>query len=44
MEDEEVKKEDIPPEVEKLEDTKIDVTSQEGIKDEGFAAPPPDDG
>jgi protein TonB len=44
VEDQEVKKEDIPPEVEKLEDTKIDVVSQEGIKDEGLAAPPPDEG
>src|SRR5215207_6645665 len=33
--DEEVKQEEIPPEVEKLEDTKIDVVNQEGIKDEG---------
>ena len=40
VKDEEVKKEDIPPEVEKLQDTKIDVVSQEGIKDEGLAAPP----
>jgi protein TonB len=44
VEDQEVKKEDIPPEVEKLEDTKIDIKSQEGIKDEGLAAPPPDEG
>jgi protein TonB len=44
VEDQEVKKEDIPPEVEKLEDTKIDVVSQEGLKDEGLAAPPPDEG
>jgi periplasmic protein TonB len=44
VEDQEVKKEDIPPEVEKLEETKIDVVSQEGIKDEGLAAPPPDEG
>lgn len=40
VEDQEVKKEDIPPEVEKLQETKIDVVSQEGIKDEGLAAPP----
>ena len=40
VKDEEVKKEDIPPEVEKLEDTKIAVISQEGVKDEGLAAPP----
>lgn len=44
VKDEEVKKEDIPPEMEKLEDTKIDVVSQEGIKDEGLAAPPVDEG
>jgi protein TonB len=30
--------------VEKLEDTKIDIVSQEGIKDAGLAAPPPDEG
>lgn len=42
--DEEVKKEEIPPEVEKLEDTKIDVVNQEGIKDEGIAAPVVDEG
>ncbi len=40
VKDEEVKKEDVPPPVEKLEDTKIDVVSQEGIKDLGIAAPP----
>lgn len=40
VEDKEVKKEDIPPEVEKLEETKIAVISQEGIKDVGIAAPP----
>lgn len=44
VKDEEVKKEDIPPEVEKLEDTKIDVINQEGIKDEGIAAPVVDEG
>jgi protein TonB len=37
--DEEVKKEEIPP-VEKLEETKIDVQTQAGIKDEGIATPP----
>lgn len=40
--DEEVKKEEIPP-VEKLEDTKIDVMNQEGIKDQMIATPPPVD-
>lgn len=44
VKDEEVKKEDIPPDVEKLEDTKIAVISQEGIKDEGLAAPVVDEG
>ena len=37
--DEEVKKEEIPP-VEKLQDTKIDVLNQEGVKDEHIATPP----
>lgn len=37
--DEEVKKEEIPP-VKKLEDTKIDITNQEGIKDQNIATPP----
>src|SRR5919205_4432898 len=40
VKDEEVKKEDIPPEVNKLEDTKIAVVNQEGIKDANIAAPP----
>jgi len=40
--DEEVKQEEIPP-VEKLEDTKIDVQNQEGIKDQNIATPPPVD-
>ncbi|MGC4037364.1 MAG: energy transducer TonB [Chitinophagaceae bacterium] len=39
VKDEEVKKDEIPPETKQLEDTKIDVTNQEGIKDEGLAAP-----
>lgn len=42
--DEEVKKEEIPPEVEKLEDTKIAVVNQEGIKDANIAAPVIDEG
>ncbi|MDB5251631.1 MAG: energy transducer TonB [Flaviaesturariibacter sp.] len=37
--DEEVKKEEIPPDVDKLEDTKIDVVSQEGVKQD-IAVPP----
>ena len=39
VKDEEVKKDEIPPEVEELKDTKIDVQNQEGIKDEGIATP-----
>src|SRR6478672_125998 len=42
--DEEVKKEEIPPEVDKLEDTKIDVQNQEGLKDQNIAAPVVDEG
>ncbi|HEU4575745.1 MAG TPA: energy transducer TonB [Chitinophagaceae bacterium] len=37
VKDEEVKKDEIPPETKQLEDTKIDVISQEGIKDQGLA-------
>lgn len=40
VKDEEVKKEDVPPPVEKLEDTKISVVNQEGVKDLNIAAPP----
>ena len=40
VKDEEVKEEDEIKEVEKLEDTKIGVINQEGIKDDGFVAPP----
>jgi periplasmic protein TonB len=36
VKDEEVKKEEIPPEIEELKDTKIDVVSQEGEKDLGI--------
>lgn len=39
VKDEEVKKDEIPPEVEELKDTKIDIQNQEGIKDEGIATP-----
>ena len=35
VKDEEVKEDEKPPEVEKLEETKIGVINQEGIKDEG---------
>jgi protein TonB len=37
--DEEVKQEEIPP-VKEMEDKKIDVINQEGVKDEGIIAPP----
>ena len=40
VKDEEVKEDEKPPEVEKLEDTKIGTVNQEGIKDEGIVAPP----
>lgn len=40
VDDNEVKKEDIPPAVTDLEDTKIDVINQAGEKDLGFATPP----
>src|SRR5450432_1992025 len=42
VKDEEVKAEEKPPEVEKLEDTKIGNANQEGIKDDNLTAPPPD--
>src|SRR5450432_1374310 len=42
VKDEEVKKDERPPEVEKLEDTKIGAANQEGIKDDNLTAPPPD--
>ena len=45
VKDEEVKEEEKPPEIEKLEDTKIGTINQEGVKDEGIVAPPvTDDG
>lgn len=44
VKDEEVKEEEKPPEVEKLEETKIGTINQEGVKDEGIVAPPIDDG
>jgi protein TonB len=43
VEDEEVKEDEKPPEIEKLEDTKIGTVNQEGIKDEGIVAPPVED-
>src|SRR6185312_5773559 len=44
VKDEEVKEEEKPPEVEKLEDTKIGTVNQEGIKDDNITAPPVDQG
>jgi len=41
--DEQVKEDEKPPEVEKLEDTKIGTVNQEGAKDEGIVAPPVED-
>src|SRR3990170_271565 len=43
VKDEEVKEDEKPPEVEKLEETKIGAINQEGIKDEGIVAPPVSD-
>lgn len=43
VKDEEVKEDEKPPEVEKLEDTKIGTANQEGTKDEGIVAPPVED-
>jgi len=43
VKDEEVKEEEKPPEVEKLEDTKIGTANQEGVKDDGIVAPPVED-
>jgi protein TonB len=40
VKDEEVKEEEKPPEIEKLEETKIGTVNQEGAKDEGIVAPP----
>jgi len=43
VKDEEVKEDEKPPEVEKLEDTKIGTINQEGVKDIGIVAPPVED-
>ncbi len=43
VKDEEVKEEEKPPEVEKLEETKIGTINQEGEKDQGIVAPPVSD-
>ncbi|MEY3946727.1 MAG: hypothetical protein RJB03_1433 [Bacteroidota bacterium] len=43
VKDEEVKEDEKPPEIEKLEETKIGTVNQEGTKDEGIVAPPVED-
>ncbi len=43
VKDEQVKEEEKPPEVEKLEDTKIGTVNQEGVKDDNITAPPVSD-
>jgi periplasmic protein TonB len=40
VKDEEVKEDEKPPEVEKIEEAKIGTINQEGTKDEGIVAPP----
>lgn len=40
VKDEEVKEDEKPPEIEKIEDAKIGTINQEGTKDEGIVAPP----
>jgi len=40
VEDKDVKEDEKPPEVEKIEDAKIGTINQEGAKDEGIVAPP----
>jgi protein TonB len=42
--DEEVKEDEKPPEMAKLEETKIGLANQDGLKDEGIVAPPVEDG
>lgn len=42
--DKEVKEDEKPPEVEKVEEAKIGVVNQEGVKDEGVVAPPVEKG
>lgn len=40
VKDEEVKEDEKPPEIEKVEEAKIGTMNQEGVKDEGVVAPP----
>ena len=44
VKDEEVKEDEKPPEQEKLDDAKIGLVNQEGLKDEGIVAPPVEKG
>ena len=44
VKDKEVTPDEKPPEVDKLDDTKIAAVNQEGVKDEGLTAPPSSDG
>ena len=44
VKDDQVKEDEKPPEVEKLEDTKIGAINQEGIKDDNITAPPVTEG
>ncbi len=44
VKDEEVKEDEKPPEVEKLEEAKIGLVNEEGTKDEGVVAPPVEKG
>jgi protein TonB len=44
VKDDQVKPDEKPPEVDKLEDTKIGTTNVEGTKDDGIVAPPVDQG
>ncbi|WP_207512027.1 energy transducer TonB [Longitalea luteola] len=42
--DDEVKEDEKPPEMTKLEDTRIGTMNQEGLRDDGIVAPPVEDG
>lgn len=44
VKDEEVKEDEKPPEIEKVEEAKIGTINQEGVKDEGIVAPPVEKG
>ncbi len=42
--DDQVKKDEMPPETDKMEETKIGTFNQDGVKDEGLVAPPVETG